>query len=609
MKAEGLTLGFMTGISVFEIPFFQRGYVWKEENWKEMLETFSRNDINQFLGSIIIQSKSLTPPTCSIIDGQQRLTTLSILIKAIYDSLDDTKKKNTYGTLLNYLFYKKNALSDQYYVKLNHSKIDAGYFNTVIGTIKDDKITTMDDATYSSINKDSSLIFQCYKYFRESLKKYDDNAISILFSNIFDKKMLVVITLESMDNEQQIFDTINSAGIKLTCADIIKNALYQKLIDLSGGDKDYAYKKYEDTWFSTFCYDDDKLKYWSSEKSIGRYKRDYLEILLQAIAIIKEDPNNPGKSVYDVWDDQLKDLADKYKMFINTLNKSQLEDFIDEIMEYAEIYRKHIPVIDNTTPFEFDNMPARLAHILTVSENTTFTPYILYLYKTYDEDSEKLSSRLRDLEKMVIAYLITKESNKNFNKYCSMLIKTESESDTAYDNYFKTELYIFDNQKLLDGLKYIKSNKIASLILFWIELNRRYKDTKFDTKILQYNYQLEHIMPQKWEANWKSVPYVDGNNNPITDDLEGNKNRYNFVYSLGNMTLLNGKLNASISNNTFIKKIDKDGKSGIDHYSSLSITKDDIIKENYEVDKTWNEYKIKQREIKLGNEFLEIWGN
>ena len=609
MRAEGLTLGFMTQISIFEVPFFQRGYVWKEENWHEMLSTFSKKESNQFLGSIIIQSKSLTPPTCSIIDGQQRLTTLSILIKALYDTFDDNKKKNIFNKIISYLFYKKDDLSDEYFIKLNHSKIDTENFNKVICNVKEDKILKMNENDFNSISQTSSLILQCYKYFIEQLKDFSNEQLALLFDHIFNTKMLVVITLEDNDNEQQIFDTINSAGIKLTCADIIKNSLYQRLIEVNNDNKEYAYSKYLKTWFDTFCYDEEKLNYWNSEKSIGRYKRDYTEILLQAIAVIKRNPNDPEKSLYDVEDDKLKDLADKYKSFISKLNKEQLEEFIDEIMDYADIYKQHIPIIDNKTPFEFDNLPARLSHILTMSENTTFTPYILYLYKTYDDDSEKLYSRLRDLEKMIIGYLITRESSSNFNKYCSKLIKVESESDKAYEQYYKSELYKFTNNDLLNGIKYIKSNKIATLLLFWIELNRRQKSDKYDTKILQCNYQLEHILPQKWDKTWKSVPFVDDNNKVIKDELEGTKNRDLKKYSLGNMTLLNGRLNASISNDTFVKKVDKDGKKGLDHFSSLSITKDDIIKDNYEVDKTWNEYKISEREKKLGKEILEIWGN
>ena len=144
--------------------------------------------------------------------------------------------------------------------------------------------------------------------------------------------------------------------------------------------------------------------------------------------------------------------------------------------------------------------------------------------------------------------------------------------------------------------------------MFWIELKRRL-DPKYDTKTLQFNYQLEHIMPQKWEQNWKSVSYVDDNGNILPDNDDSKNQRYQKVYSLGNMTLLNGRLNASISNNNFQKKMEGEGKKkGVIKYSSLSVTKDDLVENIYNQKKQWNEQTIHEREKYLGNEVVELWG-
>ena len=152
------------------------------------------------------------------------------------------------------------------------------------------------------------------------------------------------------------------------------------------------------------------------------------------------------------------------------------------------------------------------------------------------------------------------------------------------------------------------SNKLCAEILFWIELKRRL-DPKYDTKTLQFNYQLEHIMPQKWETNWKTVPYVDDKGSQLPDNDESKKRRYRKVYSLGNMTLLNGRLNAAISNNSFQKKMNGDGKkNGIIKYSSLSVTKDDLVENVYNQNKQWNEQMIYNRENHLGKEVVELWG-
>ena len=129
-----------------------------------------------------------------------------------------------------------------------------------------------------------------------------------------------------------------------------------------------------------------------------------------------------------------------------------------------------------------------------------------------------------------------------------------------------------------------------------------------EDKTLQYKYQLEHIMPQKWEENWSNVDYVDENGNVLPKDESSKKARYVKIYSLGNMTLLNGRLNASISNNNFNNKMEGVGKKkGIKKYSTLSVTKDDLVEKIYGENKTWNEQTIAEREADLGDEIVSLW--
>lgn len=112
MKAESKSFSFLNEIQTFEIPFFQRAYVWKKDNWEELLEDLKQVKRRHFLGSIILKkigdSSVLGATTrVSVIDGQQRLTTLSILLKAIYDTFSDEIKANVLDDARNALFFKK----------------------------------------------------------------------------------------------------------------------------------------------------------------------------------------------------------------------------------------------------------------------------------------------------------------------------------------------------------------------------------------------------------------------------------------------------------------------------------------------------------------------
>ena len=405
--------------------------------------------------------------------------------------------------------------------------------------------------------------------------------------------------MEEGDQEQKIFDTINSSGIRLTATDIIKNALYQHLIEITGNREEIA-KYYKKTWEATFECDNDAVSYWNTEKTTGRLKRQNSELLLQSIAIIKEIFN------YDNKEHTFAKLPDLYKDHVNKLDEQQTKKFISEIIDYANIYRDHILDFNNKETFEYNNddldeVEKRVTHILDKNDTSTFNPYILSIYKKYDGDNSKIIECLRDIESFVMRSLISKSSTKNFNKDCILFIK-----DTT-GNAVKERIAKISDSDLKKGISEKVSNKLGTIILFWIELYRRL-DKNYATKALQYNYTLEHVMPQKWEMNWKDVPYVDANGNVLPDNELSMEKRYTKVYSLGNMTLLNGRLNTSVSNNNLETKMKGDGrKKGVEKYASLSVTKDDIVEAIFHKGKIWNEQTITDREKALGDEIIKLW--
>ena len=89
MKAEAKSLRFLGESNKLSVPFFQRRYVWTEDNWIELIESIENTEVTPFLGSLILKEQSGNE--FSVIDGQQRLTTITILAKSIYDSLPDAK--------------------------------------------------------------------------------------------------------------------------------------------------------------------------------------------------------------------------------------------------------------------------------------------------------------------------------------------------------------------------------------------------------------------------------------------------------------------------------------------------------------------------------------
>ncbi len=596
MEAKAKAITFLGDEGSVQIPFFQRGYVWEKINWEDMIYDLLEFNKSHFLGSLILKQlppKSGEPKSVLVIDGQQRLTTLSILLKAIYDLFNPEIKKDTNYMLLNYLYYKKYATDKNQLIKINHSRVDASYFKKIIGEVEEGVIQSLDSDELNKINENSHKILQCYKYFYELLKDKSEDIRTKLFNNLLnsENKIIVLIDLSAHDNEQAIFDTINSAGVRLSGTDIVKNALFQRAMELM--DKDDVIKLYEEFWDKVFELDNDTLDFWNTKKSTGRLMRDHSEILLQSIAVIK--------GIYDPDKHNLSELPDLYKEKINNSSKEEISDLIKEIKEYAETYKDTIPASDDSTLYSFNNYIQRLFHILDECEISTFHPYIIYLLKKYKDDEPSLIKNFKSLEKFVIKRMITKQEVKSYNKLCKDFINNES--------IVQTKSQEITADQIAAGIKSI-SNKNATLLLFWIELFRRSQDTKQAVKELKYNYSLEHLMPQKWQQFWSKVPVYNESDEIETDNEKAKLIRNQKIYSLGNMTLLNSRLNTSLRNYIFERKIEGEGrKKGIRHYSELWITKDDILDKYDNGEKIWNEVSILKREKALCAELINIWND
>jgi DNA-directed RNA polymerase subunit N (RpoN/RPB10) len=152
------------------------------------------------------------------------------------------------------------------------------------------------------------------------------------------------------------------------------------------------------------------------------------------------------------------------------------------------------------------------------------------------------------------------------------------------------------------------NNKYAALLLFWVELYRRKNDNRYDRDELKYTYTLEHIMPQKWEEYWSTVPVIGEDGNVISDFEVAKQCRYRIIYSIGNMTLLKSSLNTSLRNYEFQRKIEGEGrKRGIKHYAELGITKLDIVEPYDKGDHSWDEAKIRERTAEITKDVLGVW--
>ena len=196
---------------------------------------------------------------------------------------------------------------------------------------------------------------------------------------------------------------------------------------------------------------------------------------------------------------------------------------------------------------------------MEVSNNTTFTPYILFLYKTYT-DEERLNEKLNIVDRILMHHIITGASTGNFNKTCYDIIQNELKGQDKVDQYIKEDVDDFDEESIRLGLKKKKNNTLAKLILFWVEAYKRKQNKTTDKTAIPLMFTeeltLAHILPQTFETEkWNSVPVMSEENTEIIDIEEKKKYRKQKVYSLGNMTILTQSQNSVSSNEDYYTKV------------------------------------------------------
>ena len=604
MKAEAQSFASIMANKYIEVPFFQREYVWEEKNWRDLIDNLLDVDDTHFLGSVILKLRGTRDGVAewSIIDGQQRLTTLSLLFDICCKVLQQINHEFYEEKRKEMLFIKTQAPNGQGMAlvpKLRHSETDRGAFETcVLG--------------HSSHPLRSKGVLECHEWFKNHFVQNEADAIEDarrIFNLLTDwqRPILVGIELHESDNEQSIFDTINSAGVRLTAADTIKNHLFQRLLDLSGNEHvDEVVGVYEQFWKMTFSDSSETLNYWSSEFSQGRINRTAQEILLHCVAVVEGfyDPNRHSTN----------ELATCYKEHIDNIDSaSVLRDFAENIACYAKRYRDFFGSVADGYLYQFNDVCGKTLNILRSCDTSTFDPLILKLLTDHPpaEDgtiSEELRKGLDAIAQYVLLHVVCGESTKNFNKECSMAIAgTKTLAEHLVEKVSEGRI---SDEGVRSGLKRMKHNTIARCILFWLELKRRSHQFSDINALHDTTMSLEHIMPQKWMEFWpvSMPPVVDAETGVVLNRPDVAELRKCAVYEIGNMALVNQKLNTSIRNRAIREKVLGNGprKPGLGA-SDMLYTKDVVglvTGNNF----LWNEKTIRDRTNKLTEEFLETWG-
>lgn len=571
MKAgEILINGIFNGSRLLEVPFYQRAYVWDEEQWDRFLtdmEFVTKTKKPYFLGSIIFKSgKTLNTwdhfSDCKIvIDGQQRLTTLMIFFKVL------CLKKNE-----NRLFERDFCLEDDTVV-LQHGRNDLAAFDKVMRHEKLEEIPNVVPA---------SQIISAFNFF---LKKIDPHKLDRI--TIKQNVQFVCIDLLDGEDEQQVFDTINSLGVRLTTSELLKNYFYNK----------DNVQEYEKNWVAIFEKDSETRLYWEQELETGRIKRSLIDIFFDAyFQIFLQDKQYNITAEDKIVYSRVDHLAKSYQDFIEHYCNGDKSVVLGQMAEYAKCFAE-------TFHPEYCNMgiPAapgieRINVIMFGLKNTTLIPYILYVAKNVENQNE-LRKIYGILESYLMKRMIVHAPTKNYNNlFTSLILNGVLDAEALKERLNKgndATTFVPSDDDIMNGFKTAKLVNLQTRgILYLLEAGIR--SAKSSTALLGFNnYSLEHMMPKKWRNNWAVCS---------SDELA--RQRDFMLLTLGNLAIIPQSLNASIRDSSWDAKKARKGVNnpGLSVCAAGLTTMHDALQKD-----TWNEDEIALRAEWLYEQARSLW--
>ncbi len=540
----------LNGNKQFLIPVYQRYYSWDIEQckrlWNDIVELQKKGKVGHFVGSIVNIAEQAMPTGVQkymIIDGQQRMTTLSLLLLA----LRDYAIKNPEDTTINARRIDNMLLKNEY------ESGDERYKLLLTETDRDILMRLVEEKPIPDDTR--SKLLDNYKFFAGKIADKELQPAEVYES--IGKLQIVNITLDrSVDDAQAIFESLNSTGKELSESDLIRNYI---LMGLEPTEQTYVYEHLWRPMELLFVYE-------TQDSVMDRFFRDYLTMKITRIP--KQD------RVYE-----------EFKLYHLNCEFSTIRELCQDLLTYAKYYTDMV--------FKRSSNPALKSLYEDINDlrMEVSYPFLLKVHNDYDEgiiseDDLKLIIRLciSYVFRRSICDIPTNSLNKTF-----ATLKNEIKPDD-YVNSIKAFFVMRDDYKEFpDDDKFtaafvsrdIYTMRSRNFILSHLE--------NYGNKapIIIENYTIEHIMPQnsslspEWQqmlgTNWREVQKT-------------------YLHTIGNLTLT--AYNSEMSDHTFMVKMDMEG--GFKE-SALRLNAY-VVKLN-----EWNEQRIKERAALLADKAKQIW--
>lgn len=564
--------------NTYIIPDFQRPYSWSIDEIENFWNDFIEDDYLNFIGSFVFCNNE--SGKFLVVDGQQRLITLTIFFAALRDFLFnqnvqiDEMQEGAYS-IQNILIENKNLISkDQNQYRLILSEDINDFFKKYIQDIN--SRNNLININNSKLNKEQGLIINNYNFFKKKIEEKNDKDNDPL--KVKDKILerilgikTIKIEIEHEDDAYAIFEIVNARGVDLAPADLLKNLIFKNI------------KKYNKSLLNEAKNKWDKIEQNVEEfegfNNLSRFIRHFWLSKYSFVSenkLYSEIKKNIKESEYNIFLNDLYISSEWYYKFY----KLDRNDWYDvksghkifnslqgiRAMGINQCYVLFLTLLRNINKIHFD-----ISYYFSIIEEFSFKYSAVCkmqankVEKVYSKYSQQIENILNQ------KYQTNKNLKQNLEK-CLSNLKAELKELLPTDDFFK-----FNFEKIV----YKDSKKNRIFIKYILSKINSYLDNTKELKIDFDEVNIEHIYPKKSTESW-------------------NKIDQNFINNLGNLTLLSIKSNSRVGNRSL-----KD-KFNIFKDSNLNINKElvkFIEKNNFE----WTEKQIIERLNELINISLKVW--
>jgi uncharacterized protein with ParB-like and HNH nuclease domain len=539
---------------IYRVPPFQRDYSWNEENWEDLWQDIlllHRNpDSSHYMGALVLQSSSTSDKEFTIIDGQQRLASLSIIAIAVIDKIqklvEREEEKNANQDRQEIL--KRTYLSDRDPRSLRYSsKILLNENNNDF--YQSNLVTLRKPLNRRSLSKSNQLLWQAFEYFSDHLQKIEDvvqsgEKLAIFLTDTVAQRLLFIqINVEDELNAYTVFETLNARGIELSSTDLLKNylfSLFKGPDDLQEAQRQWRQiiNTVQMEKFPEF------LRYYLSLKHT-RVRRERL------FKVVRESVKNREQAF------ALLDQLENYSSLFIALSNSN-----DEFWRDSSENRSYIR--------ELELFEVKQAY-----------PAFFAAYERFS--SENFTRLLKLVCVLSFRYTVVSSLNPNeletlYNRVAVGIVNNEiTNPKQVFDNLrpicVADEKFLQDFSLLSISTKGQKK-KIVRYILFKLEADASHIEVNEDS------FSIEHILPESPNSDW-------GQNFTDTQTEE-------MVYRLGNLTPLEPYLNRQVGNEVYSIKRE------VYQQSIYKLTQNVLAEE-------WNPNTLATRQRHLAQRAVHIW--